>query len=104
MSWTVLSGIGSKIGTAAAVGALVAVSALSVPARAFAAPPQPDDPDCPTDVAVNPACQFDAPNVPTNPDDPRCVGSPLSVGCEGGPFDEDPIDNEWLRLPDEPIG
>jgi hypothetical protein len=105
MSWAMLPSIGNRTGTAAAVAALVVVSALSVPA-AFAAPPWPYDPDCAID-AGNPACQFnapfEAPNVPTNPDDPRCVGSPLSVGCEGGPFDEDPINNEWPRLPGEPI-
>lgn len=106
MNWAMLPGIGNRIGTAAAVGALVAVSALSVPAAAFAAPPRPEDPDCAIDVG-NPACAFgapfEAPNVPTGPDDPRCVGSPLSVGCEGGPFDEDPIYSEWPRLPGEPI-
>jgi hypothetical protein len=101
-----LPGIGNRIGTAAVMAALVVVSALSVPAAAFAAAPWPEDPDCAID-AGNPGCQFgapfEAPNVPTNPDDPRCVGSPLSVGCEGGPFDEDPITSEWPRLPGEPM-
>ena len=105
-----LPGNKSRIRTAVAVGALVAVSALGVPAAAFAAPPRSLDPSCAIDLG-NPACQFDAPyetpfeapNIPTGPDDPRCVGTPLSVGCEGGPFDEDPIYNEWPRLPGEPF-
>lgn len=106
MGSAMLSSIGSKIRTAAAVGALVAMPAVSVPAPAFAEPPRPNDPDCVID-ASNPSCQFgapfEAPNVPTGPDDPRCVGSPLSVGCEGGPFDEDPVVSEWPRLPGEPF-
>jgi hypothetical protein len=102
MSWAMLPGIGSRIRMAAAAGALVATSALSVPAPAFATPPRPDDPDCQID-AGNPACQFGVPNIPTSPDDPRCVGMPLSVGCEGGPWDNSGIINEWPLLPGEPI-
>jgi hypothetical protein len=103
MSWAMLPGIGSRIRAAAAVGGLVAIAALSVPAPAFAALPRPEDP---ADCAIDPtrlSCQTNESNVPTSPDDPRCNGMPLSVGCEGGPFDEDPINNEWPRLPGEPI-
>src|SRR5947208_8928587 len=102
MDSAMLLSIGSKIRMAAAAAALVAISAVSVPAPAFAEPPRPDDPDCAIE-ASNPACQFNAPNVPTGPDDPRCVGSLLSVGCEGVPFDEDPIVIEWPSLPGEPF-
>jgi hypothetical protein len=38
MNWAMPSGIRSKIATAAAMGALATISALSAPAQAFAAP------------------------------------------------------------------
>jgi hypothetical protein len=106
MSSAKLPGNRNRIRMAVAAGGLVAVSALGVPAAAFAAPPWPGDPDCMIDPG-NPACQvdapFEAPNIPTSPDDPRCFGSPWSVGCEGGPYDDDDINGEWPRLPGEPI-
>jgi hypothetical protein len=103
MSRAMLLRIGGKIRTAAAVAALITISALSVPAAAFAAPPRPEDP---VDCAIDPtrlSCQTNESNLPTSPDDPRCNGSPLSVGCEGGPFDEDPITGQWPSLTGDSI-
>ena len=88
MSWAMLPGIGGRVRTAAAVGGLIAIFALSVPAPAFAVPAPPNDP---ADCAIDPtrlSCQTNESNIPTSPDDPRCNGMPLSVGCEGGPYDE----------------
>jgi hypothetical protein len=92
MSWAMLRGVRSRIGTAAALGALVAVFAMNVPALAFAAPPPPRGPDCLMDP-TNPDCQFEGPNIPTGPDDTRCVAMPSAIGCEGGRFDDDDTNN-----------
>jgi hypothetical protein len=101
MRWARLPGTTGRIGTAATLGALAAVFALNVPDPAFAASAIPGDPDCLMDP-TNPECQA-GPYVPTGPDDSRCNGMPLSVGCEGGPFDDDDT-NDWPRLPGEPTG
>jgi hypothetical protein len=88
MSWAALPGIGNRAWTAAVVGGLIAMLAFSVPGSALALPALPDDP---ADCAIDPtrlSCQTNESNIPTSPDDPRCNGMPLSVGCEGGPYDE----------------
>jgi hypothetical protein len=99
MFWVLLAGTLRRIGTVA-VGALVVMSALSMPAPAFAVPPPPRDPDCVMDP-TNPDCQFEGSNIPTGPEDARCVSMPYSIGCEGGSLDYNDI-NDWPRLPGEP--
>jgi hypothetical protein len=89
MKWAMLRVVGRRILTTAAIGGLVTITMLSVPAAAFAVPAPLNDP---ADCAIDPtrlSCETNETNVPTSPDDPRCVQSPLSVGCEGGPYDED---------------
>jgi hypothetical protein len=86
MSWGILPGIERRIATAAAVGALVAIPALSVPAPAFAMPAPPADPDCMTDPS-NPACQSSEP--PSNSDDSRCIDTPTQGACLYSPWNSD---------------
>jgi hypothetical protein len=80
MSWVISPGIRSKIATAAAVGALVAIPALSVPAPAIALPPPPANPDCMTDSSHS-AC-----DPPSSSDDPRCIDLPTSGPCMYSPY------------------
>jgi hypothetical protein len=98
MNWAMLSGARRRVLTAVAIGGLVAIPVLTVPAPAFALPTPPDDP---ADCAIDPtsfSCEITGNNennendVPTGPDDPRCVQMPLSPGCQGGPYDEDDDD------------
>lgn len=83
MNWGILPGIGRRIAKAAAVGALVAMPALSVPAPAFGIPALPTAPDCSSDPS-NPAC-----DPPTRSDDPRCMDDPTSSVCLYSPWNEE---------------
>jgi hypothetical protein len=76
---------GSRLRTAVAAGALVAMSALSTPAPAFAVPPPPAAPDCGS-YPSNPQCQYD--DLPASSDDSRCVDYPMSGACLYSPWNE----------------
>jgi hypothetical protein len=97
MNLAILPGTTSRSGTSVALAALLAVFTLSLPGPAFAGPAPLAEPDCLVDP-TNPECQYNGSNVPTGPDDARCIGMPLSVGCDGGPLDYNDI-NDWPALP-----
>lgn len=82
MRWVTLPSIGSRIATAAAVSALVAIPALSVPAPTFALPAPPANPSC-TD-ANSLSCLYSDP--PTDSDDPRCIDTPTAGECVYSPW------------------
>jgi hypothetical protein len=87
--------VGSRITKATAVAALIAISALSAPAHAFAMPNRLNAPDYAID-ATKLSLQFNGANIPTSPADPKCnqVRLPASYGHHPD-YDDDDDDNDY---------
>jgi hypothetical protein len=95
MNWAMPSGIRSKIATAAVMGALAAIPALSAPAHAFAAPAPSH---APVDSAIDAnkfAYQTNDTSIPTSIDGLRYAQLPLPVDYRGGSDNDNDNDDMY---------
>jgi hypothetical protein len=92
MNWAMPPRIESRLGTATAVAALIAISAHIVPTQAFATPTQVNAPAYAID-ATKLAFKTNDANIRTSPHDPTYARLPVSVSYHGGANDDDDDDD-----------
>jgi hypothetical protein len=87
MNWAMPAGIRNRIATAAAMGALATICALSAPAHAFAAP-------TPSNAPAD-SYQTNDTNIPTSLDGLRYAQLPLPVDYRGGSHNDHDDDDDY---------